>query len=579
MTSIPVTGAAVRRASLPRPLLRLRRLWPWSGWSAALLAVALLVAVPLAMIFASLAQPAGDGWARTPASTLREYLANSLILLAGVGIVTTVTGVATAWLVAACEFPGRRTWAWLLVLPMALPAYVVAFGYGDLLDRLIPLVVRIRTHAGVDAARTAHDVLRYAAVIAVMSSVLYPYVFIATRTAFATQGRTALEAARMLGCRPAAAFFRVTLPLAWPAIVGGVLLVGMEVLNEYGAVDYFGIPTLTVGIFRFWFSFSDPDSAARIAALAMLLVFALLGAERMWRGRRRFSDAAASPGPLVRYRLRGWRAALAVTGCALPVAAGFALPTGRLVYWSWLVGTAGWEKDFWRQIAHTLLLAGGATLIVITLAVVVAWAERLHPQRAVRRMSRLAVLGYAIPSAVLALGLLRSLGWLDAGVAAFSGGGGTNAGAGDTGASSAFSMTGALLSGSATALVFAYAVRFLAVGFLPAQAGLKRVCADLDASARCLGASPTRALWRINLPLLRPTLLGAAILVFVDIIKELPLTLLLRPFNLETLATRAFNLADQGRLPETAPACLLIIAAGLVCIFALNRLLEKNTPS
>ncbi|MET0262879.1 MAG: iron ABC transporter permease [Rariglobus sp.] len=541
------------------------RPWPWSPWSVHLLLAGLAIAGPLAMVLASLFQTPSEGWTQTSATTIRGYVTNSLVLLAGTALVTSVVGVATAWFIAACDFPGRRILGWLLVIPLALPAYVVAFGYGDLLDHLIPIVIWMRTHWGIDAARAGHDVLRYAAVIAVLSSVLYPYVYLAARTAFATQSRTALEAARMLGCGPGAAFFRVTLPLAWPAIIGGVILVGMEVMNEYGAVEHFGIPTLTIGIFRFWFSFGDPDSAARIASCALLVTFLLLGAERLSRGRRRFTEAGGSTAPLMRYRLRGWRAVTAITVCVLPVLVGFAMPTGRLLWWSGHVGASAWEGEFVRQIIHTLLLAGGTTLLVVMAALTLAYTERLHSQRAVRWVSRVAVLGYAIPSAVLALGLLRSLGLMDKGLGSVFG-------------ASGHAVIGLLLSGSVAALMFAYSARFLAVAFLPAQAGLKRVCGDLDASARCLGASPIRTLLRVNLPLLRPTLWGAAILVFVDILKELPLTLLLRPFNMETLATRAFNLVDQGRVPEAAPACLLIVATGLVGVFVLNRMLEKTAP-
>lgn len=541
------------------------RLWPWSGWSAHLLIAALIMAMPLGLVALSLLSAPGEGWTQTPAATIRAYAVNSLVLIAGVGLVTTVVGVAAAWFTAACEFPGRRAWCWLLVLPLALPAYVVAFGYGDLLDAMIPAVVWLRQHWGLQAARTGHDVLRYLAVIGVLSSVLYPYVYLAARMAFAAQGRTALEAARLLGCGPAGAFFRVTLPLAWPAVAGGAILVAMEVMNDYGAVAHFGIPTLTIGIFRFWFSFGDPDSAARIAAAALLVVFTLLGLEQLARGRRRFSEAGGTTAPLARYRLGGWRVVAATLVCALPVTLGFALPVGRLLHWSWLVGASAWEAEFFKQIAHTLLLAGGATLLVVGLALTLAYTERLHAQRAVRWAGRLAVLGYAIPSAVLALGILRGLGVADGGLGALFGERG-------------HAVAAWLLSGSVAALVFAYVARFLAVAFLPTQAGLKRVCGDLDAAARCLGASPGRTLLRINLPLLRPTLLAAAILVFVDVLKELPLTLLLRPFNLETLATRAFNLVDQGRLPEAAPACLLIVATGLVGVFVLNRLLEKNAP-
>lgn len=540
------------------------RRWPWSAWSFHLLLAGVAIAAPLAMVLASLLQTPGEGWVQTPAATIREYLTNSLILLLGTALVTTATGVSTAWLVTSCDFPGRRLFSWLLVVPLALPAYVVAFGYGDLLDLLIPLIVWMRQNWGLETARIAHDVLRYTAVVAVLSSVLYPYVYLAARSAFVTRSRTTLEAARLLGSSPLGAFFRVTLPLAWPSIAGGVVLVGMEVMNDYGAVAHFGIPTLTVGIFRFWFSFGDPDSASRIAAFALAVTFVLLGLERLLRGRRRFHESGGNlAGPVTRYPLRGKKAFAALSICALPVFIGCVAPIARLLWWSWLVGANAWEWEFIVQITHTVLLAVGATIIIAGLALTLAYAERLHAQRAVRWVCRIAILGYAIPSAVFALGTLRSLSWLEKGVTVAT----ANPNPG---------IVGWLLGGSTVVLLFAYVARFLAVSFLPTQAGLKHVCGDLDSSARCLGAGPARTLWRVNLPLLKPTLWCAAILVFVDVLKELPLTLLLRPFNLETLATRAFNLVDQGRVQEAAPACLLIIGTGLVGVIALNRLLERG---
>lgn len=541
-----------------------RRTWPWSPWSLHLLLAGIAVAIPVLMVLGSLLSPSGEGWKQTPGTTVREYVTNTFILLVGTASVTTVVGVATAWCVTACDFPGRKVFAWLLVAPLALPAYVVAYGYGDLLDHLIPIVIWLRQNGGSDLARSAHDVLRYAAVIAVLSSVFYPYVYLAARAAFTSRSRVVVEAARMLGCGPWGVFFRVTLPLAWPAIASGMILVSMEVINDYGAVAHFGIPTLTTGIFRFWFSFGDPDSAARIASCALLVSFLLLAAERAAHGRRRFTEQGGrSSGPTSRYSLRGGKALLATLVCLLPVLIGFGAPVARLCAWTWMVGGAAWEASFLQQIAHTLLLAFGATLLILGLGLTLAYAERLHPQRAVRGMSRLAILGYAIPSAVLALGVLRALGGIES-LFTF---GSSSDGPG---------IAGWLLGGSVVVLLFAYIARFLAVAFLPTQAGLKQVCGDLDASARCLGATPTRTLVKINLPLLRPTLWGAATLVFVDVLKELPLTLLLRPFNLETLATRAFNLVDQGRLQEAAPACLLIVVTGLIGVAVLNRMIEKD---
>jgi len=517
------------------------------------LATAALVALPMLIILAGLMQPVSDEWQRTSSRTIFEFVANSLVLLGGVTAATLVIGIATGWCVAACEFPGRRFLGWLLVLPMAFPGYIAAFGYGDLLDRLIPLIVWVREHWGLEASRACHTMLRYGAVIAVLSSVLYPYIYLAARSAFISQGSASIDAARMLGCNPTTVFLRVSLPLAQPVIAGAALLVGMEVLNDYGTVAYFGIPTLTVGIFRFWFSFGDVDSALRIAACALLVVFCLFGAERWWRGRRRFTELSGRSAPAVRYRLPGWRGWAVMLGCALPVTIGFFIPLGRLLWWTWELGASAWNPEFVRQIVASLALAGGTTLLILAIAVVVAYGERLNTRRWLRWAARMALLGYAIPAAVLALGILRGLSSTDGVVA-----------------------LGWMVSSSVVAVVYAYVVRFLGVATVPVQAGLKQICGELDAAARCLGSPPARTLWRVNLPLLRPVLLSAAILVFVDVLKELPLTLLLRPFNFETLGTRAYNLVDQGRLHEAAPACVLIVLAGLACVLVLNRYVEGS---
>ncbi|WP_442891223.1 ABC transporter permease [Congregicoccus parvus] len=559
---MPDSAAALSPPASPAERTRPAGTWPWSPWSIFVLVTTAAVALPLAAVLAGLFASDGTVWTALPFTTIRTYVINSLLLVAGVVTLATLMGVATGWLVAACEFPGRRWFAWMLVLPLAIPGYIAAYGHGDLLDRAIPLIVWVRGTWGFETSRLVHDALRYAAVITVLGSVLYPYVYLAARTTFAMQGRSAVEAARLLGCGPWSAFARVSLPLARPAIAAGAVLVGMEVLNDYGAVSYFGVPTLTVGIFRFWFSFGDSETALRLAALALVTVFVLIALERWARGRSRFAEPGGTIVPLARFRLGRWNRWIAVGVCTLPVAIGFALPVGRLLHWAWIVGAPAWEAEFVRSIAQTLSIALAATALVLLASLIVGYAERIHPGRALRWCGRFAGLGYAVPAAILALGLMRAMGGMDALI------GGADGPAG---------MTGSLLGGTVLVLLFAYVVRFLAVALFPVRAGLERVCGDLDASARCLGARPSRTLVRVDLPLLRGTLGAAAVLVFVDVLKELPLTLLLRPFNFETLGTRAFNLVDQGRLQESAPACLLVIAAGLACVYVIDRVQERAT--
>jgi iron(III) transport system permease protein len=393
--------------------------------------------------------------------------------------------------------------------------------------------------------------------------VLYPYVYLVSRASFARQSATLLEAARTLGHGPAAAFWRVALPLARPAMAAGVGLVGMEVLNDYGAVKFYGVSTFTTGIFRSWFGLGDLASAIRLSAMLMVFVFALLAIERSQRGRAAFAGGKAGARPRVAWRLGGGPAALAFAVCALPFLFGFAVPVAQLGYWA--AGTAGSVVDltFARLVANTFLLATVAAAVCVLVALVLTYASRLNPRPWLRRLSRVTVLGYSMPGAVVAVGVLVPFAWVDHRV--------------DGAMRATFGIpTGLLLSGTLVALVFAYTVRFLAVAFLPVESGFTRICGRVDDAARSLGASPSRALCRVSLPLLRGTLLGAVILVFVDVLKELPLTLILRPFNFDTLATRAYQLATDELIAVSANYALVIILAGLIPVVLLNRVLARG---
>jgi iron(III) transport system permease protein len=400
--------------------------------------------------------------------------------------------------------------------------------------------------------------------IFIFSIVLYPYVYLVAHTSFGRQSAGALDAARLLGRGPWATFFRVALPLAQPALVAGVGLVAMVVLNDYGAVKYLGVTTFTTGIFRAWFGLGDLDSAVRLFGLLMLFVFGLLAFERAQRGRARYSSGEATPRPAAHRQLHRSHATLAIAVCLVPLAFGFLIPLAQLFYWTTTTAGDVMNAAFFRLVVNSFSLAGVAAALCVVLAIVVTFAVRLHPGRWLQRFSRIAVLGYSIPGAVIAVGVLVPFAWIDHRT--------------DGAMSATLGVsTGLLLSGTLVAVMFAYAVRFMAVAFLPLKAGFSRVCRNVDSAARCLGASPWRALRRIALPLLRGTMAGAVILVFVDVMKELPLTLILRPFNFDTLATRAYQLATDELLAASANYSLIIIAAGIIPVIVLNRVLERRS--
>jgi iron(III) transport system permease protein len=562
---VPVVGGGARPR--PRSLPVLPSLPPLASplwWTVGVVAIVTTLALPLLVIAGGLLRPASETWSHVAATVLSSYAVNSAYLVAGAGLLTLVLGVTTAWLVSAYDFAGRRVFTWALILPLAVPAYIAAYTYAGMLDVTGPVQKAVRWAVpGLADEFLYMQVTGLGAAVLIFSFVLYPYVYLVARTSFSRQSAGALEAARLLGRGPFASFFRVALPLARPALAAGVGLVAMEVLNDYGAVRYLGVTTFTTGIFRSWFGLGDLDSAVRLSALLMLFVFGLLALERAQRGRASFSGIE-SQRPVARRQLRGPAAAAAILICAVPLAFGFLIPVAQLATWSATTAGSVIDASFLRLVANSFMLAAAAAVVCVTLGLFITFAVRLHPGRWLQRFSRIAVLGYSIPGAVIAVGVLVPFAWIDHRVGGVMG--------------SVFGVpTGLLLSGTLAALMFAYAVRFMAVALLPLESGFSRVCRNVDSAARCLGASPVRALRCIALPLLRGTMAGAVILVFVDVMKELPLTLILRPFNFDTLATRAYQLATDELLAVSANYSLVIIAAGIIPVIVLNRLLERRT--
>jgi iron(III) transport system permease protein len=544
--------------------MRLSALRPEGPWQWAAVVIAALVMAPLLALAWTALQGGQDGlWMHMVRYVLPPAARNTALLLAGVGVLVVAIGTGAAWLVTAYDFPGRRMLAWALLLPLAVPTYIVAFAYLDLLHPLGPVQGLARELLGYASPRDLRlpDIRGLAGCIVLLGFVLYPYVYLTTRAMFMTQAAGLLEAARTLGASPATVFRRVALPLARPAIAVGAALALMETLNDIGASEFLGVQTLTVAIYTTWVTRADLAGAAQIALSMLAIVFALLAVERHARRRQRYATGER-PRPMRAQPLRGPAAALALALGALPVLVGFVVPASYLA-WETVerLAGAGVSPRLLAGAGNTVVVALAATFATVAVGLVLAWALRLAQVR--RRAAgaalalRLACLGYAVPGTVLAVGLLLPMAWFDAGGNAMRG---------------VFGLEPRLLlMGSATALVLAYLLRFLAIATGGIEAGLARIAPSLDQAAASLGHAPGATLRRVHLPLLRPALAAAALLVFVDTMKELPATLLLRPLNFETLATWLYAEASRGTYEEGAVAALMIVLVGLLPVVLLAR--------
>ena len=523
--------------------------------------LAVLVSLPVASVIVNVFQPdEAEVWAHLAETVLGEYVFNSVSLALGAGLGAALLGTGAAWIVAMYRFPGRRVLEWALLLPLAMPTYVIAYAYTDFLQFAGPIQTALREATG--WTRSDYwfpEVRSLEGAILVFSLVFYPYVYVLARTAFLERSGVLMEAARILGYRQWAAFFRVALPLARPAVAGGVSLVIMESLAEFGAVSYFGVPTFTTGIYRAWYAFGDPVAASRLAASLLAVVALALMLEKASRGRARFHDSGGRPAqpPL----LHGWRAVLASLACLVPLVGGFLLPGGLLLAMALGEGDSEFGVKYLALAGNSLTLAGLASLLAVGVALLLAYAGRAQPGLFMAGVKRLASLGYAVPGTVIAVGALIPLTALDHALIAWAREHwGTN--------------LGLVITGSAIALVFAYLARFLAVALNAVESSLARIRPSLDEAARSLGASRVGLLARVHVPLLSGGLISGLLLVFVDVMKELPATIVLRPFNFETLATQVYILAADERLAEAATPSLIIVAVGLIPVVLLSRTLR-----
>ena len=529
------------------------------------LVVAVLAALPIASIWAKLfAVGTGETWAHLAATVLPEYVANTLWLCCGVGCGVILLGVSTAWLVTLHEFPGRRLFEWALVLPLAVPAYVMAYTYTDLLQFVGPLQTGLReTFSWQKDDYWFPDVRTPGGAVLMFTFVLYPYVYLLARTAFLEQTSGMQEVGRSLGLGAWGSFFRISLPLARPAIAAGTALALMETLADYGTVAYFSVQTFTTGIYRAWFSLGDRVAAAQLSAALLGFVVLVLLAERSGRGRARFHNTTGRNRPLPGRRLRGFRAAGALAACALPLLLGFLLPAGLLLKMALTEGDAQFGRRFVQLAGNSFTLAAVTALLAMGFAVLLGYAARMSRARWPEWLNRIVGLGYAVPGSVIAVGVLipvtRLDNWLAEWIASWSG-----------------ASPGLLLTGGIAALVYAYLVRFLAIALQTVEASLGKITPSMDDAARSLGLGLRTTLRQVHLPLLRGSLLTAGLLVFVDVMKELPATLVMRPFNFDTLATQAFILASDERLGEASTAALAIVAVGVLPLIAVSRQIAKG---
>ncbi len=568
MNSIVSTEAATAGIPPPRPAGAIRNLWSWVNvWSIGTVLIALAMTVPILAVLIIGLTPGDEIWSHLVSTVLPGYISTTLLLMIGVGVGTLVIGVGTAWLVSTCRFPGRRMFEWALLLPMAMPAYVIAYVYTDILEYAGPVQGLLRDVFGWTLKREYWfpEIRSLGGAASMMTLVLYPYVYLLSRAAFIEQSVCVLEASRVLGRGPWRSFFSVALPLARPAIVIGTSLVLMETLNDFGTVDFFAVGTFTLGIYDVWLNMNNIAGAAQLAGLLLFFVVFLVLAERFGRRKQRFHHTMAKFKALPGYELRGRARTWAVIGCALPVVFGFLLPAMVLGGYAVVYFEAAANAEVLRHAGNSVMLSTLAAALALAIGIFLAYGARLRKEKIVTFMVRITSFGYAVPGSVLAVGVLVSLGALDNGI--------------DGLMRRNFGLsTGLLFSGTIAAVTFGYLVRFLALSFGSVEASLSKITPNMDGAAASLGHGPFSTLKRIHLPLIRGSALTAVIMVFVECMKELPMTVILRPFNFHTLATYVHQFASDEQLGEASLAALAIVGFGILPVIVLSFAITKSRP-
>lgn len=536
-----------------------------AAWNIATLLIAFLVAIPILTVASNVFVSSGDIWQHLASTVLPDYVMNSFWLMIGVGTGVFIIGVGTAWLVTMCRFPGSKQFQWLLILPMAVPAYLLAYTYTDFLAFTGPVQSTIRAATGWGYGDYWFPNIRSLwGAILMMSLVFFPYVYLLTRAAFLEQSNSLLEAGRSLGASSTKSFFKIALPLARPSIAAGMALALMETLNDFGTVDYFGVQTFTTGIYRTWFGLGERVAAAQLSAFLMIFILVLILLER-W-SRNKMDTRQGGTGrykQLTLYSLKGWKAWGSTFFCSIPVLFGFLIPVMILFEMMVTHFDAAVDSRFVQFSANTILVAVIAGFVALLVALVMAYGTRLRPNFVTRSATKIGSMGYAIPGSVIAVGILIPFGWMDNTLDSWMR---------DTLGVS----TGLLLSGTIFALIFAYVVRFLAVAFNTVEASLEKITPNMDEAAQGLGYGFGKILRKVHMPIMSGSLFAAIMLVVVDVIKELPATLIVRPFNFDTLAVQVYRLASDERLAESSGAALAIVLVGLIPVILLSRSIARS---
>ena len=523
-------------------------------WVLFTLLLSVAVSLPLFTIATEMLSRGDEVWRHILHELVPTYALNTLWLLIGVGIITIIIGVGTAWLVSMFRFPGRNLFRWALIMPIAIPAYINGFSWAGMLDYTSPLYTFLRNNFGLDTGTFLFfDIMSLPGAIFILSISFYPYVYLITRAYFQTQSATLFEVGASLGHGPWRRFFHTALPLGRPAIVAGVSLALMEVLNDYGVASYYGVDTFTTGIFSAWFAFSDITSAMKLSGYLMIFVFVLIFAERSQRGQMRYGMQGIRKHGLEPAQMKGFTATLATLACSIPLLAGFILPAIMLLWWSAQTFSLVVDAGFWTLLRNSFFLAGTASVVVVAAAIFIAYTARSYKNKIVQTLARITTLGYAIPGAVVAVGVLIPFLWLDNRLIQLP------------------SVNTFIITGTWLALIYAYLVRFMAVGYNSIDSGMEKIPVSMDEAARSLGMQHGKVLRKVHFPLLTGAALSAFLLTFIDVLKELPLTLILRPFNFDTLAIRAFEFASDERVAEAAPYALVIVLTGMIPVLLLNK--------
>ena len=556
-------GTGNEALALPGFIQRIRQQKSNLGWLICTVCTALLLSIPVVTVLYSITLPASDLWSHLRATVLADYALNSFVLATGVCIGTSLIGITTAWLCSACNFPGRKIFSWTLLLPLAFPPYIIAYTYTGMLDFAGPVQTLMRNVFDWGYGDYWFPEIRsIPGAIIMISLVLYPYVYLLLRTAFSEQSASLREASHMFGVGSYTTLFSIILPLARPALVAGLTLVVMETLADYGTVHYFGVPTFTTGILRTWFGLGDRIAATQLASLLLLCVFAVILAERYTRKAVHYQNPTKVQKSW-RYPLSGVKAILAFVICSLPVILGFIIPAFQLSAWALRTAPEIVDRSFIALIFNTVQLAVIVTLIIIAAATVLAYGKRVGTHFSIPYTVNISAMGYAVPGVIIAVGVLLPFAWLDNAL--------------DAWLQQHFKISsGLILTGTLASLVFAHVVRFMAIGLNSVDASLAKIHRSIDNAAQLLGRRTFERFASIHLPMIRGGILTAALLVFVEVTKELPATLVLRPFDFNTLAVRTYELASDERLADASCSALLIVVISVLPILILNRSIAQS---